>query len=54
MLRYYAERDFAILYAWHNPALALECALMALECALALERPDLIYAADDLVAALRL
>ena len=44
------ELDNACLYSLRNPRLAAQCAAIALNAAIAARRPDLAYAANELLA----
>lgn len=50
MLTYHAETDFACLYALRRPKLARAAARTALSAARAMNRPDLVYRALDLLS----
>lgn len=50
MHTYRCETDLALTYALRHPALALICARHALTAAHSLGRPDLVYAANELIA----
>ena len=51
-LVYRAELDMACTYSMRRPLLAKECAETACEAAKALNRPDLYYRANALLAAI--
>lgn len=52
MLTYHCELDLALTYALRRPKLALQCAYRALRAAIESKRPDAMYRANELVAAL--
>lgn len=52
MLTYHCELDLALTYALRRPKLAIECAYRALCAAIESKRPDAMYRANEVLAAL--
>lgn len=52
VLTFHCELDLALTYALRRPRLAIQCAIRALQAAIESKRPDAMYRANEVLAAL--